>query len=83
MTARILDGTATAQKVLEGLRQDVEEIKKLGVQPGLATVLVGNDPGSEWYVSGKHKDCDQVGISSIREDLPASTSQEECSNHQT
>jgi methylenetetrahydrofolate dehydrogenase (NADP+) / methenyltetrahydrofolate cyclohydrolase len=77
MTARILDGTATALKVLEGLRRDVEEVKKLGVQPGLATVLVGNDPGSQWYVSGKHKDCDRVGISSIREDLPASTSQEE------
>jgi methylenetetrahydrofolate dehydrogenase (NADP+)/methenyltetrahydrofolate cyclohydrolase len=77
MTARILDGTATARKVLEALRADVVEIKKLGVQPGLATVLVGNDPGSEWYVSGKHKDCDQVGISSIREDLPESTTQEE------
>jgi len=77
MTARILDGTATARKVLEALREDVVEIKKLGVQPGLATVLVGNDPGSEWYVSGKHKDCDQVGISSIREDLPESTTQEE------
>ncbi len=77
MTARILDGTATARKALEALREDVVEIKKLGVQPGLATVLVGNDPGSEWYVSGKHKDCDQVGISSIREDLPESTTQEE------
>ena len=77
MTAKILDGKATAQARLESLRADVDEIKKRGVTPGLATVLVGDDPGSEWYVSGKHRDCEQVGIASIREDLPANTTQAE------
>ncbi len=77
MTAQILDGKATAEARLLSLRADVEEIKKRGLTPGLATVLVGDDPGSEWYVSGKHRDCEQVGISSIREDLPATTTQAE------
>ena len=77
MTARILDGKATAEARLESLRADVEAVKKRGLTPGLATVLVGDDPGSEWYVSGKHRDCEQVGIASIREDLPAHTTQEE------
>ena len=77
MTAKILDGKATAQARLESLRADVDEIKKRGVTPGLATVLVGDDPGSEWYVSGKHRDCEQVGIASIREDLPGDTTQAE------
>jgi methylenetetrahydrofolate dehydrogenase (NADP+) / methenyltetrahydrofolate cyclohydrolase len=77
MTARILDGKATAEAQLQSLRADVEEIKRRGLTPGLATVLVGDDPGSEWYVSGKHRDCEQVGIASIREDLPAHTSQQE------
>lgn len=75
MTAKILDGKATASAKLESLRADVDEIKKRGVTPGLATVLVGDDPGSEWYVSGKHRDCEQVGIASIREDLPGNTTQ--------
>ena len=75
MTAKILDGKATASAKLESLRADVDEIKKRGVTPGLATVLVGDDPGSEWYVSGKHRDCEQVGIASIREDLPGDTTQ--------
>ena len=77
MAAKILDGKATARTKLESLRADVDEIKKRGVTPGLATVLVGDDPGSEWYVSGKHRDCEQVGIASIREDLPADTTQAE------
>lgn len=77
MTARILDGKTTAKARLESLRADVEAVKKRGLTPGLATVLVGDDPGSEWYVSGKHRDCEQVGIASIREDLPAHTTQEE------
>jgi methylenetetrahydrofolate dehydrogenase (NADP+)/methenyltetrahydrofolate cyclohydrolase len=77
MSARLLDGTSTAQALLDALRDDVAAVKARGVTPGLATVLVGNDPGSEWYVSGKHRDCDQVGISSIREDLPESTTQEQ------
>ncbi len=77
MTARLLDGTRTAAALLDALRDDVAAVKARGLTPGLATVLVGNDPGSEWYVSGKHRDCDQVGISSIREDLPESTTQEQ------
>jgi len=77
MTAQILDGTKTAAAVLDGLRADVASIREKGLVPGLATVLVGHDPGSEWYVSGKHRDCEQVGIASIREDLPESTTQEE------
>lgn len=77
MAARILDGKATARTKLESLRAEVDLIKKRGVTPGLATVLVGDDPGSEWYVSGKHRDCEQVGIASIREDLPADTTQAE------
>jgi methylenetetrahydrofolate dehydrogenase (NADP+) / methenyltetrahydrofolate cyclohydrolase len=77
VTAKILDGKATAEARLLSLRADVEEIKKRGLTPGLATVLVGDDPGSEWYVSGKHRDCEQVGISSIREDLPVDTTQVE------
>lgn len=77
MTARLLDGTRTAAALLDALRDDVAAVKARGLTPGLATVLVGNDPGSEWYVSGKHRDCDQVGIASIREDLPESTTQEQ------
>jgi methylenetetrahydrofolate dehydrogenase (NADP+) / methenyltetrahydrofolate cyclohydrolase len=77
VTAKILDGKTTARAKLESLRADVEEIKKRGITPGLATVLVGDDPGSEWYVSGKHRDCEQVGVASIREDLPADTTQAE------
>jgi methylenetetrahydrofolate dehydrogenase (NADP+)/methenyltetrahydrofolate cyclohydrolase len=77
MAARVLDGLRTSRAVLEALRDDVAEIKKRGLIPGLATVLVGNDPGSEWYVSGKHRDCELVGVASIREDLPESTTEEE------
>lgn len=77
MGARLLDGRATSAAWLESLRADVAEVAKRGVTPGLGTVLVGRDPGSEWYVSGKHRDCDQVGITSVREDLPESISQTE------
>ena len=49
----------------------------MGVRPGLGTLLVGDDPGSRWYVSGKHKDCAEVGLASIREDLPATATQED------
>ena len=77
MTAQILDGVKTAKSVLDRLAVDVARMAESGVVPGLATVLVGNDPGSEWYVSGKHRDCDIVGVASIREDLPESTTQAE------
>jgi methylenetetrahydrofolate dehydrogenase (NADP+)/methenyltetrahydrofolate cyclohydrolase len=77
MTAGLLDGTATAGAIKSDLKVRVEALRAKGVTPGLATVLVGNDPGSEWYVGGKHKDCAEVGISSIRRELPDSATQAE------
>ena len=70
MTARLLDGTATAGAIKSDLTARVDALRIKGLVPGLATVLVGHDPGSEWYVGGKHKDCADVGIASIRRDLP-------------
>lgn len=75
MSARILDGTATAKSIKTELRHRVDTLRGQGIVPGLATVLVGDDPGSKWYVAGKHRDCEEVGIASIREDLPADTTQ--------
>ncbi len=72
MSAIILDGKATATIIKEELRQIVSTMKR---KPGLGTVLVGDDPGSHSYVGGKHKDCAEVGINSIRIDLPATASQ--------
>ena len=72
MSAQILDGTATAATIKGELR---EIVSKLSKKPGLGTVLVGDDPGSHSYVGGKHKDCAEVGIQSIRIDIPASASQ--------
>jgi methylenetetrahydrofolate dehydrogenase (NADP+)/methenyltetrahydrofolate cyclohydrolase len=77
VTAQKLDGTATAAAIKEELRERVAALKERGVVPGLGTVLVGDDPGSRWYVNGKHKDCAEVGIESIRVDLPEVASQEE------
>lgn len=77
MTATILDGKATAAAVKEDLRARVEVLRARGITPGLGTVLVGDDPGSHAYVGGKHKDCAEVGIESIRVDLPAETTQAE------
>lgn len=77
MTARILDGTATAAAIKTDLTERVAVLRERGVVPGLATVLVGSDPGSQWYVGGKHKDCAEVGIASIRRDLPEETTQAE------
>jgi len=77
MTATILDGKATATAVKEDLRTRVEALRARGITPGLGTVLVGDDPGSHAYVGGKHKDCAEVGIESIRVDLPAETTQTE------
>ncbi|CAN2232427.1 FolD 5,10-methylene-tetrahydrofolate dehydrogenase/Methenyl tetrahydrofolate cyclohydrolase [actinobacterium SCGC AAA044-D11] len=71
MSAIILDGTATAAIIKDELRQVVSKMAK---KPGLGTILVGDDPGSMSYVSGKHKDCAEVGINSIRIDLPATAS---------
>ena len=77
MTAQKLDGTATAAAIKEELRVRVAALKERGIVPGLGTVLVGDDPGSRWYVNGKHKDCAEVGIESIRVELPEVASQEE------
>ena len=75
MTATILDGKAVAAAIKADLTQRVAKLAAAGVTPGLGTVLVGDDPGSHAYVAGKHRDCAQVGIRSIRRDLPADASQ--------
>ena len=77
MTATILDGKATAGDVKARLAERVGALKARGIQPGLATVLVGDDPGSHAYVAGKHRDCAEVGIASIRIDMPESSTQAE------
>ena len=71
MTAGILDGRATAATIKTELKQRVGRLRDVGVIPGLATVLVGDDPASQNYVRMKHRDCEQVGIASIRVELPA------------
>lgn len=75
MTAQILDGLATLSMVKAELTLRVAALAERGVVPGLGTVLVGDDPGSQWYVGAKHKDCAELGIRSIRRDLPASATQ--------
>lgn len=75
--ARVLDGKATAATLKAELRTRVAALRERGITPGLATVLVGEDPGSVKYVAGKHSDCAEVGIDSIRIDLPATASQAE------
>ena len=75
MVATILDGKATAAAVKAALRARVDVLNAAGKSPGLGTVLVGDDPGSHAYVTGKHRDCAEVGIESIRIDLPADTTQ--------
>jgi methylenetetrahydrofolate dehydrogenase (NADP+)/methenyltetrahydrofolate cyclohydrolase len=77
MTASILDGKATAAQVRADLKERVAALAARGITPGLGTVLVGDDPGSQAYVAGKHRDCAQVGIASIRRDLPAAATQEQ------
>ncbi|MGU3434534.1 bifunctional methylenetetrahydrofolate dehydrogenase/methenyltetrahydrofolate cyclohydrolase [Actinomycetes bacterium M1A6_2h] len=77
MTARILDGRATAAQIKDELTERVGRLRECGAVPGLGTVLVGDDPGSRSYVAGKHRDCEQVGLASIRRELPADASQEE------
>ncbi len=77
MTARLLDGTATAARIKGELRERVTALRERGVVPGLGTVLVGDDPGSRAYVAGKHRDCAEVGIHSIRRDLPADATQQD------
>ncbi len=77
MTARKLDGTATLTAIKAELTERVAKLREQGVTPGLGTVLVGDDPGSHWYVGAKHKDCATIGIPSIRRDLPATATQAE------
>lgn len=77
MNAITLDGKATAAAVKADLATRVAALRERGITPGLATVLVGDDPGSHAYVGGKHKDCAEVGIASIRIDMPATATQAE------
>ena len=75
MSATILDGRALAASIKQDLTTRVKELKKKGIAPGLGTILVGEDPGSLSYVAGKHRDCKEVGITSIRIDLKADASE--------
>jgi len=75
MSAQILDGRALAASIKKELELRTSALKSRGITPGLGTVLVGDDPGSHSYVGGKHRDCQEVGINSIRIDLPATATQ--------
>ena len=75
MTATKIDGVATASAIKAELRERVSALKARGITPGLATLLVGDDPGSISYVAGKHRDCAEVGMESIRIDLPGTASE--------
>jgi methylenetetrahydrofolate dehydrogenase (NADP+)/methenyltetrahydrofolate cyclohydrolase len=74
-TAHLLDGRDTARVIRAELKERVARLVSHGVQPGLGTVLVGSDPGSVAYVAGKHRDCEQIGIRSLRVELPESATQ--------
>jgi methylenetetrahydrofolate dehydrogenase (NADP+) / methenyltetrahydrofolate cyclohydrolase len=74
MTAITLDGVATASTIKSELAERIRRLKAEGIVPGLGTLLVGDDPGSRAYVAGKHRDCAEVGLESIRIDLPATAS---------
>ena len=71
MTAATLDGKATLAAIKQELTGRVAALRAAGVVPGLGTVLVGDDPGSRWYVNAKHKDSQEIGVNSIRRELPA------------
>ncbi len=77
MTAQTLDGQATLNEIKAELAARVAVLKERDIVPGLGTVLVGDDPGSHWYVGAKHRDCAAIGIASIRRDLPAGSTQAE------
>lgn len=77
MTATKLDGKLFRGEIFEDLKKRVEALKEKDITPGLATVLVGDDPGSHSYVKMKHRDCEELGIKSIRKDLPGDITQEE------
>jgi methylenetetrahydrofolate dehydrogenase (NADP+) / methenyltetrahydrofolate cyclohydrolase len=80
VTAQILDGKAVAGAIKAELKWRVDRIRQQGVVPGLGTILVGDDPGSRAYVNGKHRDCGEVGIDSIRVELPATATQAQVEN---
>jgi methylenetetrahydrofolate dehydrogenase (NADP+)/methenyltetrahydrofolate cyclohydrolase len=77
VTAQILDGKAILATMKSELTERVAALAARGVTPGLGTVLVGEDPASQWYVSAKHRDCAEIGVTSIRRDLPATASLDE------
>jgi methylenetetrahydrofolate dehydrogenase (NADP+)/methenyltetrahydrofolate cyclohydrolase len=77
VTATILDGKATLATIKGELVERIAALRTHGAVPGLGTVLVGDDPGSSWYVNAKHRDCAEIGIASIRRDLPADATQAE------
>lgn len=78
MTAQLLDGKAIAAAIRRELAERVaKSTATVGRPPGLGTVLVGDDPGSRAYVGGKHRDCAQIGVSSMRRELPADATQEQ------
>jgi methylenetetrahydrofolate dehydrogenase (NADP+)/methenyltetrahydrofolate cyclohydrolase len=77
VTAQILDGKTAAAAIRTELKQRVAALRERGIVPGLGTVLVGDDPGSRAYVRGKHRDCAEVGIESIKHELPETATQEE------
>ena len=77
MPATILDGKATAAAIRRELTERVAALTAAGHRPGLGTLLVGDDPGSRWYVNAKHTDCAQVGIASIQRELPATATQDD------
>lgn len=77
MTAQILDGRATAAAIKSELATRVQTLKARGIAPGLGTLLVGDDPGSQKYVAGKHRDCAEIGIASLQRELPGTATQEQ------
>jgi methylenetetrahydrofolate dehydrogenase (NADP+)/methenyltetrahydrofolate cyclohydrolase len=77
MAATVLDGRATLATIKSELKQRISDLHDRGIVPGLGTVLVGADPGSVWYVNAKHRDCAEVGLTSIRRELPATATQAE------
>jgi methylenetetrahydrofolate dehydrogenase (NADP+) / methenyltetrahydrofolate cyclohydrolase len=77
VTAQVLDGKAVLATIKQELAARVAKLAERGVVPGLGTVLVGDDPASRWYVNAKHKDSAEIGVASIRRDLPATATQDE------
>ncbi|HET6357431.1 bifunctional methylenetetrahydrofolate dehydrogenase/methenyltetrahydrofolate cyclohydrolase [Streptomyces sp.] len=75
MSAQVLDGRRTAAAIRTELAERVAKLAARGITPGLGTVLVGDDPGSNAYVAGKHRDCAQIGVASIRRELPPDATQ--------